>query len=269
MDIINRNLFRLLRSGALNEYEALEPMSLYKWGRLTEMLRAQQISSIALKGIRNSQFDQQAVPPQIVEQLSRSAASEDTAYSDYDPPQLSNVLLNNRLKRIRTRERHAMDTSLEALQLLDILVANISSMLNRGISLRGILQMGSFLRTKGDRVDFVKVDNWIETLHIGGFANLQGSILVEVFNFEEDEIPFLHRMEPNAYKLTLRTLRHTAIDTAKEWNLRQTKSGFIYNNPRVMRRNLRRSMRYVNYGSVETVSNFMHNIAHTLSEIEE
>lgn len=31
MDIITRNFFRLLRSGALNEYEQLEPMSNFKW----------------------------------------------------------------------------------------------------------------------------------------------------------------------------------------------------------------------------------------------
>lgn len=268
MDIIQRNFFRLLRSGALNEYEALEPMSLYKWGRLTEMLQAQQVTTIALKGIRNSQFDREAVPQHIMEELTQFAANEDV-YLDVDPPQLSNILLNNRLKKIRSRERHAMDTSLEALQLLDIIVANISSMLNRGISLHGILQMGSFLRTKGDKVDFVKLDNWIDALHIRGFAELQASILVEVFKFDTDEIEFLHRLEPQAQKLTLRTLRHTAIDTAQEWHLRQTKSGFIYNNPRIMRRNLRRSMRYLNYGPVETVSNFVHNIAHTLSEIEE
>lgn len=268
MEIIKRNLFRLLRSGALNEYDALEPMSLYKWHKLTEMLRAQQMADVALKGIRNSQYDEQAVPHEIMEQMTVIASHEEHD-EDYDTPMLSNRFLNLRLRRIRNHERHAIDTSLEALQLLDIIVANVSAMLNRGIPLRGLLRMGSFLRTKGDKVDFVKLDSWIDSLFLRGFANLQGSILVDVFKFEEDEIPFLHHHEPQAYKLTQRTLRHTAEDSSKEWIVRQTKSGFVYNNPKLMRRNLRRSMRYIGYGKVETVSNFMHNIAHSLSAIEE
>ena len=34
MNIIQRNFFRLLRSGALNEFVSLEPMSHYKWQQL-------------------------------------------------------------------------------------------------------------------------------------------------------------------------------------------------------------------------------------------
>ena len=39
MNILQRNFFRLLRSGALNEYESLEPMSLYKWQQLAKLTR--------------------------------------------------------------------------------------------------------------------------------------------------------------------------------------------------------------------------------------
>ena len=53
LDIIKRNFFRILRSGALNEFESLEPMSAYKWNKLTSLVMAQGVEKIAQKGLRN------------------------------------------------------------------------------------------------------------------------------------------------------------------------------------------------------------------------
>lgn len=36
-----------------------------------------------------------------------------------------------------------------------------------------------------------------------------------------------------------------------------------------MRKSLRRSMRYITYAPIETISNFTHKVFHSLSEIEE
>ena len=272
MDIIKRNFFRLLRSGALNEYVTLEPMSLFKWHRLIKMLESQHVLGIAAKGIRNHQYDEGQVIPKVIfqELLTAADANEEAERKAFhEESTLSNRFLNRRLHHILTSERHAIDTSLEALQLLDLIVKNLDCILNSGISLRGILEIGSFLRMKGDKVDFVKLDNWLSDLHIQRFAQLEGSILIAVFNFEQDEIPFVQRTEPAAGKLTLRSLTHTAQDTAEEWHFRQSKTGFVKNNSKAMRRNLRRSMRYVAYAPVETTSNFLRNFARSLSEIEE
>lgn len=263
MNIITRNFFRLLRSGALNEYEPLEPMSAFKWRRLNQMVHAQHVEAAALKGIKNHQFDEMMNMPEEIAQQ---------PHSDPTPPldaRLSNHFLNYRLGKIEHTERHAIDTNIDALHVLKIIVANVSSMLNHGTMLSGIIDLGSYLRNKGDKVDFVKLDTWLGKLQLRRMAQLQGSMLMAVFNFEQDELPFVRHEETAAYKLVLRSVTHTASDTAEEWHFRQLSSGFVQNNSSLLRRNLRRSLRYLTYAPLETVSNFFNNFARSLQEIEE
>ncbi|MBQ1582828.1 MAG: hypothetical protein II107_10265, partial [Prevotella sp.] len=177
MDIIQRNFFRLLRSGVLNEYESLEPMSTFKWNRLFQIVKVQGVEDIALKGIKNHTYDENAnIPKTLVDSLMEEEI-EDTPTT---LPQMCNSVLRKRLKKIQTEERHHIDASMITLDLLNIIVKNTESILNSGISLKYITEIGSFLRTKGDKVDFVKLDNWLSSLHIQRMAQLEGSILISV-----------------------------------------------------------------------------------------
>ncbi|MBP6273208.1 MULTISPECIES: hypothetical protein [Hallella] len=263
MNIITRNFFRLLRSGALNEYEPMEPMSAFKWRRLDQMVHAQHVERAALKGIKNHQFDEMMnIPEDLANQTPDNSAHQ-------EEPRLSNHYLNFRLSRIENAERHAIDTNVDALNVLKIIVGNVSSMLNHGTMLSGIIELGSYLRNKGDKVDFVKLDTWLGKLQLRRMAQLQGSMLMSVFNFEQDELPFVRHVEAAANKLVLRSVTHSASDTAEEWHFRQLSSGFVQNNSALLRRNLRRSLRYITYAPLETVSNFFNNFARSLQEIEE
>lgn len=263
MNIITRNFFRLLRSGALNEYEPMEPMSAFKWRRLDQMVHAQHVERAALKGIKNHQFDEMMnIPEDLANQTPDNSAHQ-------EEPRLSNHYLNFRLSRIENAERHAIDTNVDALNVLKIIVGNVSSMLNHGTMLSGIIELGSYLRNKGDKVDFVKLDTWLGKLQLRRMAQLQGSMLMSVFHFEQDELPFVRHVEAAANKLVLRSVTHSASDTAEEWHFRQLSSGFVQNNSALLRRNLRRSLRYITYAPLETVSNFFNNFARSLQEIEE
>ena len=263
MNIITRNFFRLLRSGALNEFEPMEPMSAFKWRRLDQMVHAQHVERAALKGIKNHQFDEMMnIPEDLANQTPDNSAHQ-------EEPRLSNHYLNFRLSRIENAERHAIDTNVDALNVLKIIVGNVSSMLNHGTMLSGIIELGSYLRNKGDKVDFVKLDTWLGKLQLRRMAQLQGSMLMSVFNFEQDELPFVRHVEAAANKLVLRSVTHSASDTAEEWHFRQLSSGFVQNNSALLRRNLRRSLRYITYAPLETVSNFFNNFARSLQEIEE
>lgn len=263
MNIITRNFFRLLCSGALNEYEPMEPMSAFKWRRLDQMVHAQHVERAALKGIKNHQFDEMMnIPEDLANQTPDNSAHQ-------EEPRLSNHYLNFRLSRIENAERHALDTNVDALNVLKIIVGNVSSMLNHGTMLSGIIELGSYLRNKGDKVDFVKLDTWLGKLQLRRMAQLQGSMLMSVFNFEQDELPFVRHVEAAANKLVLRSVTHSASDTAEEWHFRQLSSGFVQNNSALLRRNLRRSLRYITYAPLETVSNFFNNFARSLQEIEE
>ena len=241
----------------------MEPMSAFKWRRLDQMVHAQHVERAALKGIKNHQFDEMMnIPEDLANQTPDNSAHQ-------EEPRLSNHYLNFRLSRIENAERHAIDTNVDALNVLKIIVGNVSSMLNHGTMLSGIIELGSYLRNKGDKVDFVKLDTWLGKLQLRRMAQLQGSMLMSVFNFEQDELPFVRHVEAAANKLVLRSVTHSASDTAEEWHFRQLSSGFVQNNSALLRRNLRRSLRYITYAPLETVSNFFNNFARSLQEIEE
>lgn len=231
MDFLQRNLFTQLRSASFGIKEDMEPMTTFKKKKIAQMM--QNLKDIPTGEVR-----------------------------------LNNGFLNRRLINIQQNERHAIDTSVETVYLLRIIVSNINSILSNGINLRGIIQLGQYLRTRGDKVDFVKLDKWLRKLRIQRLAQLEGSILIKFFDFDKEEFPFVHHVEQGAYKLTLRSLYYNIKDQ-EEIKFKQTESGFVRTTGGTMRKNLRRSMRYFSYAPIETTSNFMNNFFRSLSEIEE
>lgn len=231
MNFLQRNLFIKLRSENFGTDEELEPMTTFKMQKIAKMMK--NLSDIPEGEVR-----------------------------------MNNSFLNRRLTKIQDDERHAIDTSIETVYLLRIIVGNVNSILKNGINLKGIIQLGNYLRTKGDKVDFVKLEKWLTRLRIQRIAQLEGSVLITFFDFEQDEIPFVHHIERGAYKLTLRSLYYNIMDQ-QAIQFEQTSSGFVRTTGGTMRKNLRRSMRYLQYAPIETMSNFMNNFFRSLSEIEE
>lgn len=182
--------------------------------------------------------------------------------------EFNNYFLNKRFMKLQYEERHAIDTSVETLYLLRLIVGNINGTLSYGITLRGILQLGTYLRTRGDKVDFVKLDNWLHKLRISRMAQLQGSILIRFFGFEQVELPFVRHVERGAYKLTLRSLYFNVRDK-REIKFQQNNIGLVQTQGAGMRKQLFHSMRYFPYAPLETVSGLFRNVKHSLSELEE
>ena len=268
MDVITRNFLRLLRSGALNEYQQLEPMSAFKWHRVVDMARYQGVGGIVAKGMRNHQYDGGGGVPHGVGELLKSLPPAENPLP-VDETRLSNTILNRRLEAIREGEPQSEEPSEATLELLDVIVANVAATLNSGLSLSRVLELGGYLRTSGDKVDFVKLDRWLSHLHIARLAQLHGSVLVEVFGFDQDEVPFVKYVERSAARLAAKAICHTAKDTAETWYFRKTRSGFVRNNSKAIRRNIRRSAAFAKYAPVETISSFADNAFRSLSEIEE
>jgi len=230
MDFIARNLFTKLRAENFGSTDDSEPMTNFKKKKLEQYIR--NIDSL---------------PPGKV--------------------QLANPLLNKKLIAIQTNERQAKDSSLETIYLLRMIVINVYTMLNGGISLRGIIQLGLLLRSRGSKVDFMKLDNWLGQLRLRRMAQLQGSILIKFFNFTSDEIPFVRHYEGRALKLTLKSLSYNYNGEKIEFS--ESKSGFVKSNNGAMKHSLGRAFRFFEFAPVEVMSNFFHNFAHSLSEIEE
>lgn len=270
--VIERNFFRLLRSGAFEDNEAIEPMSKFKWRRLFEMVEKQNVLPEFMLGMKNHMlFEVVPISNELIrlseEQLAKREAP--TKFMTKDFPEMNNRFLNRRLRKLIDNERHSIDTSVESLELLAIIINNSNNMLNAGISLEGIIHLGQYLRKRGDKVDFVKIDLWLEQLHLERMAQLQGSVLIAVFGFEKEEVPFVRKEEKEACKLAIRSITNLAKDTAEESLSRKSDAEFVRNNSRKLRRNLRRSISYYGFAPLETASSFLSNLGKSLSEIEE
>ena len=278
MDIIQRNFFKLIRSGAFNDKSTIEAMSSFKWRRLYEIVMFQNVLDYFVRGVNNNANDKNLnLPAKLIDEIQAKLDLQDEKQSSRqeddkiigDDAELSNKWLNKRYHKIIYNEMHSIDTSTETLRMLQLIVFNTNAMLNRGINLDAIIRLGKFLRNKGDKVDFLKLEKWLSALHLQRMAQLQGSILIAVFGFEKDEIDFVKKEEPVAYKLTIKIISNLVKDTAGEWHFRQNSAGFVQNNGKMLRRNLRRSYKYISYAPIETTSNFINGFIKGLSEIEE
>lgn len=194
MEIIQRNFFRLLRSGAFADDELLEPMSAFKWRRLYQMVEVQGVADVFLRGVQKHSGEQGLNMPEEILLRAGQDAQKQQSLAELVSRKvgMSMGMLNKRYVKLLDGERHSIDTSVETMDLLRLLVVNEQDFLNHGINMRGIIFLGRYLREKGDRVDFVKLDNWLLRLHLQRMAQLQGSILISVFDFEPDELPFVH-----------------------------------------------------------------------------
>lgn len=273
--IIQRNLFRLLRAGAFGDKTVIEPMSPFKWRRLYQMVEAQRVEDYFVDGVNRLQHDDGLnLPKDLLATISDYMLTHPTRGTHLDQQKLeratfSSRYLRHRYNRIIDNEKHSIDTANEALELLQLIIYNQHAMLNRGMSMRGIIRLGQYLRTQGQRVDFVKLDDWLKALRLQAMAQLEGSVLMEVFGFEQDEIPFVGELDSNARRLALIAVSQLARDTAKEWHFRQTRAGFVSSNSTVLRRNMRRSIRYAGYAGLETTCTFFTNFVRSMTEIEE
>lgn len=270
--VIERNFFRLVRAGAFNDNEAIEPMSRFKWRRLFEMVEKQNVLPEFVKGAaRHGLESYVAIPAELTEMAQQQLAARKPApRTDVrNFPEMNNRFLDRRLRKLIDNEHHSIDTSVESLELLRIIVENSCNMLSNGISLHGIIRLGQYLRNKGDKVDFVKLDNWLEVLHLVRMAQLQGSVLIAVFGFEKDEVPFVHKEEKDAYAMAVRSITNLANDTAEEALEKGSDGEYRSNTSRKLRRNLSRSMRYYGFAPIETASSFLGKIGKSLKEMDE
>ena len=122
MDVITRNFFRLLRSGAWNEDEALEPMSHFKWNRLEQMVRAQRVGSIIKAGLKRIGENVWVnIPEEFLADVNEGIANSNSRL------QLSNTFLNVRFDHIKNEEIHAIDTNVASLDVLKIIVGTVST----------------------------------------------------------------------------------------------------------------------------------------------
>lgn len=280
MDIIKRNFLRLLRSGAFGEDDAaIEPMSRFKWDIIFHVAQIHNVLGVLFRGIASGK-NVGIVPPDVIEKYSSLFANEALLATstpshsllllpDAGLSRMCNPLLNSRLQSIREKEPTADDSSVETLNMLDILVQAIEGTMTYGLSFANILRIGLFLRNEGDKVDFIKLDRWLRRLNIARMAQLEGSILIEVFGFDADEVPFVENIEPSARQIAIQALTRPIRIDIEEWKIQQKSTIFLVNNNKAMMKTVRNSLKYFFFAPVEASSNFLHRFASSLSNLEE
>lgn len=277
MDIIQRNLFSLLRSGAFQTQEDIEPMSAFKWNKLYQLTVMHNITPFVYDGIlrcknnfflhltdKQKQDWEKAVADYRVKEKRQSEQEEDEFLR---PDRLTNPLLNRRLQAILDDEH----SDLTSRQLLLILLRVVRHLFNEGMPIRQLTELAIFLRSNSQRINFDVVGQWIERLQLTQMAQLSGEFLIRLFNFEEADIPFLKGRKEKGIERIAKELIEFTDTRSQDWYFSQEDGGiFVHNtNSSATFSHVRRSARYFKYYPSESVTNFFLSFIHSLSHIEE
>lgn len=282
MNIIKRNFLRLLRLGAFGENEVIEPMSKFKWEVIFHIANIHNVVGLIFDGIAKNKENEALIPQDIILKYKKILDEEgygikaqatgsrpSVQLPDAGLSHMCNGFLNARLKRIRENEPQSADASVETLNMLDIIVQATECTMTYGLSFATILRIAIYLRVDGDKIDFVKLENWLRKLNLTRMAQLEGSILIDIFGFEMDEIPFVNKMEPSAHKIAIEALEKPIRIDIEEWKIRQKSTIFLANNSKAMMKTVKNCMKYFFFAPVEASSNFLHRFASSLSNLEE
>lgn len=117
--------------------------------------------------------------------------------------QLAGRMSNAALQKIIEQERREegltfietdgmrIETVGPTLSLLVALTELVRTLLAGGVALELVIDLGQQLRGRGHKVDFVKLQGWIERLKMERVARLAGLMLTRLLGFSEDEVPFM------------------------------------------------------------------------------
>lgn len=203
----------------------------------------------------------------------------------HTPLRLTNPLANRRLQAIIAADVRASDSAYAtvggsrvetlspSLTLLVCLVRITRYLINDGISLKQLVDLGCFLRRAGDRVDYVKVQQWLGRLGMLRMARVTAAMLTDFLGFDDDEMQFAGP-GPRPTKGDMERIRadvfHLSDSHTADWYFTQGKNIFVRTSDSgAMVWHLRHNMRYFRYCPAETVTNFVASFAHSISHIEE
>ncbi len=276
MDIIQRNLFRLLRSGALGTNEQLEAMSAFKWDCLYQLAVMHDVIPYAYEGMQHcsNQFffhlteKQKGTWRDAVTKSRQEHQDMDEEEDEFlRPDHLTNPVLNHQLQNILDDENS--DTATRHLLLL--IISIVRHILNEGMPIRQLLELGIHLRKMGSKIDFVTLKKWTDSLHLTQMCQLEGQFLMLLYDFQDHELPFMKDKKDQRIERIAQELLEFTNTRSHDWYFSQAEDSiFVHNsNTSAMFSHVRRSARYFRYYPSESLTNFFASFIHSLSHIEE
>ena len=274
MNIIQRNFFRLIRCGEFKKQEQIEPMSICKWNKVYQLALMHQVIPSVYAGIQqcNNQFFLHLSEKQMQEwekanveasRMNQQEEENELLRADH----LTNPLLNKKLQAILDDEKSDIATR----QLLLIIIHITRHILNEGVPVYNLVQLGKYLIEEGHRVDFMTLNQWLKKLGFTPMAQLEGALLIQMFGFRKEEIPFLTGEPDKKVERVAQELTEFTNTRVEEFYFSQdSESVFLHtSNSSAILGHIRRSAQYFRYLPSETLTNFFASFAHSLSHIEE
>jgi len=274
MDIIQRNLFRLLRNGAFGTQEQIEPMSAFKWERLYQIAMLHDVIPYAYKGINNcrSQFFMHLTEKQETnwKRANEEATAQTTDHEEdtfLRADTLTNPVLNRQLQSILDDENSDITTRQLLLQIIRV----VRHILNEGMPIRQLLELGLILHQHGKQVNFDLLRQWIKRLRLTQMCQLEGECLILLFGFHAEDLPFVTANQGKRTSQIAQELLEFTNTRSHDWYFSQDDDSiFVHNsNSSAMFSHVRRSGRYFRYYPSEGLTNFFASFVHSLSHIEE
>lgn len=269
MTILERNLFRLLRSGVFGTEELIEPLSAWKWNRLYQLTLMHDVAAWAYQGLQrcSNQFFVQ-LPQELMDTWSTATTTSDDDEQNEMllADRLTHPVLNHKLQNILDDEHSNAETRHLLLQLLGI----ARFFMNAGIPVKRITNLGISIRESSRRVDFDQLQTWIDRLQMGQMVQMAAIMLVKLLHFQPDELPFMTAISDEEMERRVTEILQQKNSHAEDWYFSQGKNLFVHtSNSQAMLWHVRRSARYFKYYPNETFTNFFVSFAHSLSHIEE
>ena len=276
INIIQRNFFRLLRSGAFESKEQIEPMSVYKWQKLFQLSLMHDVAGFAYDGLMrckdqffvhltDSQWKQWENTINDMRKSPHNYDGEDDEFLRAD--HLTNPILNRKLQSILDDE----NSDIKSRQMLLMIIRVSRHILNEGLPVRQLIELGTFLRTDGNGCDATMLEQWIKSLKLQPVACLEASLLIMLLGFSREEISFVGDKDDKNLGHIAQDLIEFTNTRAKDFYFSQDEGNiFVHtSNGSAMLWHIRRSARYFRYYPSETLTNFFASFAHSLSHIEE
>ena len=133
-------------------------LSKYKWGQLVELARMHGLIQI-FEVIRG--------------ELRQAPVTGFADLYDFGHIHLQSRTLDKELQDIIRKEYIDPEKSYETMQVMAIIVSNAAHILTGRSYLKGIIDLGRYLRLEGGKVDFVKLDDWLKRTRMTGMALLK------------------------------------------------------------------------------------------------
>lgn len=221
------NIITLLKAGAFtpsgrNDRQgkriSVMPMSKHKWREVAAVAGILDIADYIRDGAKMIEDETQRET--CVSITGTDTSRDDKAKPALPAPELFNHWTQKRLDAVREEEMNAHDTSEHTLELLDLIVANANAIVSADVSIKGIVELGRYIRkygcstTEGDArteglkkdIDWEKLRAWLSTVGLVQTANLEGNMLVSCFDFSEEELPFVKKPYHSAEKIFMHSL---------------------------------------------------------------